>query len=155
MNQTTVSSNQESRGKLKPGFDCVGVSYRAIVINEKGEVLLLRTTPQYKMEPCTWTRPGGKPEFREEMRLAIAREVKEETNLDVEFEKVVRISDMITPNQHWVSVDCLVKLIGGTLQIKEKQYFEEARWFPLSGLPAPLNSKTKIALEYYKGTLVK
>jgi ADP-ribose pyrophosphatase YjhB (NUDIX family) len=138
---------------IRPGFDCVGVSYRAIVINNKGEVLLLKTTPQYRMEPGSWTRPGGKPEFREEASLAVAREVKEETNLDIELLRIIRVSDMITPDQHWVSVDCLVKIIGGTLEIKEKRYFEEARWFSLSALPSPLNSRTKTALEYYKKTL--
>ncbi len=52
----------------------------AWIENERGEVLLVRQAVGRKF----WTLPGGKAKARESLRDALAREVREETNLRVE-----------------------------------------------------------------------
>lgn len=51
---------------------------RAIVKNENGEILFVYS-PKYN----NWTMPGGKIEPGERPENALAREVKEEVNLDI------------------------------------------------------------------------
>jgi mutator protein MutT len=55
----------------------------AIIRNDKGEILLLRRSITDTFHPDCWSLPGGKIEKDEAPELAVVREVKEETNLDV------------------------------------------------------------------------
>ena len=66
------------------------------IFNEKGEVLLQR-----RGDSNTWGFPGGAVEIGETPRQAAVREVKEETGLDVEVEKLLGVYtdlDMVYPN---------------------------------------------------------
>ena len=66
------------------------------IFNEKGEVLLQRRGDSNK-----WGFPGGAVEIGETPQQAAVREVKEETGLDVEIEKLLGVYtdlDMIYPN---------------------------------------------------------
>ena len=66
------------------------------IFNEKGEVLLQR-----RGDSNTWGFPGGAVEIGETPQQAAVREVKEETGLDVEVEKLLGVYtdlDMIYPN---------------------------------------------------------
>lgn len=48
----------------------------------------------------TWDLPGGKIEYGEEPENALAREVKEETGLDVEIQKPVGVWYFYSKNHH-------------------------------------------------------
>lgn len=56
----------------------------AIIRNDKGEILLLRRSITDTFHPDCWSLPGGKIEKGEKPELAVVREVKEETNLNVD-----------------------------------------------------------------------
>src|SRR5690606_4935921 len=90
------------------------------VIVAEGQVLLIRR----KYEPLAgqWSLPGGGVELGETLEECVAREMREETGLEVEIGPVIEVFDRITRDAdgrvqyHYVLVDYLCWPIGGTLR---------------------------------------
>ncbi len=61
-----------------------GLTIRGIIKNENDEILILKRHPQSRTDPEMWELPGGKVEKGEFFDDALVREIKEETDLDVE-----------------------------------------------------------------------
>jgi 8-oxo-dGTP diphosphatase len=70
-----------------------------------------------------WCVPGGRVEFGETVEEAVHREVKEETGLDVEIERMVGIySDpKRDPRGHTITIAYLLKALGGELRHDKKE----------------------------------
>lgn len=66
------------------------VSIKSLIKNEKGEVLVVKETGR-----DWWDLPGGGMDHGEEIKHAIAREMKEEVNLEGDF--TYRIIDVDDP----------------------------------------------------------
>jgi mutator protein MutT len=100
-----------------PSQPIVGVG--AIIVQE-GKILLVKRGS----EPGKgkWSVPGGLVELGEKLGKAVVREVREETNLDVEVVRLIDAVDNIIRDSngklqfHFVIIDYLTKLKGGTLQ---------------------------------------
>ena len=100
-----------------PSQPIVGIG--AIIV-QNGEILLAKRGS----EPGKgkWSVPGGLVELGEKLEKAVVREVKEETNLDVEVVHLIDAVNNIVRDSdgrlhfHFVVLDYLVKLKGGTLQ---------------------------------------
>ena len=60
-----------------------GLTVRGIIKNDSGEILIVKRHPKSKTDPEMWELPGGKVEKGEFFADALVREIKEETNLDV------------------------------------------------------------------------
>ncbi len=60
-----------------------GLTVRGIIKNDSGEILIVRRHPKSRTDPEMWELPGGKVEKGEHFADALVREIKEETNLDV------------------------------------------------------------------------
>ena len=90
------------------------------VIVDNGQIVLIRRGH----EPMKghWSLPGGGVDVGETLEEAVAREVLEETGLDVEVGPVIDVFDRITRDEdrrvryHYVLIDYLCWPIGGTLQ---------------------------------------
>lgn len=61
-----------------------GLTVRGIVKNDSCEILIVKRHPKSRTDPEMWELPGGKVEKGEFFADALIREIKEETNLDVE-----------------------------------------------------------------------
>lgn len=100
-----------------PPRPVVGVG--AVIVDADHVVLIKR-----KYEPLAgqWSLPGGKLELGESLEAGVAREMREETGLDVEVGPVVEVFDRILLDAdgrvryHFVLVDYLCRPIGGRLQ---------------------------------------
>jgi 8-oxo-dGTP diphosphatase len=94
-------------GDVSPG----GVSGNAEVL------LVRRANPPLQGE---WSIPGGALELGETLRDGVAREVMEETGLEVEVGPVLDVFDSIFPDgegrtqYHYVLIDYLCRLRSGT-----------------------------------------
>lgn len=96
----------------------------------KGKILLEKR----RNEPGRgqWSIPGGLVELGEKIEQTAIREVKEETGLDVENPEHIDIVDNVDLDEngkiryHFIIVDYLVKLKGGTL--KAGSDAGELRW---------------------------
>ena len=89
------------------------------LIFRRGRILMA----QRGKEPLKdyWSLPGGALELGESLDAGVRREVREETGLEVQPLKVVKIFERIIrdasgePEYHYVLVDYLCRVSGGTL----------------------------------------
>ena len=56
---------------------------KAVVLNDAGEVLMLRRSKTDTRRPMQWDLPGGLREENEELLAGVEREITEETGLSV------------------------------------------------------------------------
>ena len=99
------------------------VAVGAVVEDDKDRILLVKHTKERGgYWQGKWICPGGKLEFGEDIEEGIKREVKEETNLEVElvtpllpFDRIVKLDG--ETSLHVIYIDYVAKLLGGELEI--------------------------------------
>ncbi len=102
------------------GSILIGVG--AVIGDEKGRILLVKHVPaRGGYWQGKWICPGGALEPGETIEEGIKREVKEETQLDIEllsplypFDRVVKENDAVS--LHVVYIDYLARVAGGELE---------------------------------------
>ncbi|MFA5926758.1 MAG: NUDIX domain-containing protein [Patescibacteria group bacterium] len=143
---------------MKAGKDFIGVGCGALIVNDKGETLLMKRAAKSKNEVGYWTKPGGTIEFGETVAEAIKREVKEELGIEVELTDFINYTDHIIAEeeQHWIAINYAARIIRGKPRIMEPEKAEEIRWFPLDELPDKISQTTiepaEVYLDKHKGT---
>jgi 8-oxo-dGTP diphosphatase len=99
-----------------PDRPIVGVG--AVIIRDGRALIVRRATEPLKGQ---WSIPGGMLELGEKLREGVAREVKEETGLDIDVGEVLDVFDSIFPDAdgrpqyHYVLIDFLCRPVGGEL----------------------------------------
>jgi ADP-ribose pyrophosphatase YjhB (NUDIX family) len=121
-------------GREYPQRPVVGVG--AVVLDGDRVLLVRRANEPLKGE---WSLPGGAVEVGESLEVAVAREIREETGLDIRVGPVVEVLDRIRldpdgrARYHYVLVDYLCHPIGGTMACASDA--EAAVWASLDELP--------------------
>jgi ADP-ribose pyrophosphatase YjhB (NUDIX family) len=121
-----------------PHAPLVGVG--AVIVHE-GRVLLV----QRGRDPLKghWTLPGGALEVGESLSDGVAREVREETGLEVAVGELVELLDRIHREEgrvrfHYVIADYLCRVTGGELRAGSDadavRWVERAEWNSQSAL---------------------
>ncbi|WUI02419.1 NUDIX domain-containing protein [Spirillospora sp. NBC_00431] len=109
-----------------------------IVRDDQGRVLLLRHRlwPAYR----AWGLPGGYVEAAERLEDGVAREVREETSLEVKVSgQPVAIASGF---RHRVETYYEARVIGGRIDLDAAEILE-ARWYPLDGLPDEMSPRLR------------
>jgi 8-oxo-dGTP diphosphatase len=75
-----------------------------------------------------WSIPGGRVEKGEYLAAALAREVKEETNLDIEVGDLIGIAEVVG-DPHYVILDFGARVIGDR-ELTPADDVAAARWVP-------------------------
>lgn len=138
-------------GELNHKFVLLQDGAVAIIENEKGEILLQR-----RSDNNLWGIPGGCQELGESFEETIIREIKEETNLDIE-EKDLTLIDIVSgksrmrkyPNGDVVINNTPLYYINkysGELKCDEES--KEMRFFDINDLPK--NQHDSDLIEVYK-----
>jgi ADP-ribose pyrophosphatase YjhB (NUDIX family) len=128
-----------------PQRPIVGVG--AVVFEGDRVLLVKRGREPLKGE---WSLPGGGVEVGESLTAAVAREVLEETELQVEVGPVVEVVDRIQHasdgrvEYHFVIVDYLCHPCGG--RVRPGSDAADARWVALAELPAYRLTTTALAV---------
>jgi ADP-ribose pyrophosphatase YjhB (NUDIX family) len=125
-----------------PEGPIVGVG--AVVVH-RGRVLLVKRGHQPLKGK--WSLPGGMLELGESLTQGVAREVREETGLNVEAIELIELIDRIHKESgpsgervryHYVIADYLCRVVGGTLQAASDatgvRWVERAEWNSHSAL---------------------
>jgi ADP-ribose pyrophosphatase YjhB (NUDIX family) len=100
-------------------------------------LIVRRANPPLQGE---WSIPGGALDLGEKLRDGVAREVREETGLEVEVGPVLDVFDSIFPDAegrtqyHYVLVDYLCRPLSGTAIAASDA--TELRWAKPDDLPA-------------------
>lgn len=108
------------------------VAVGAIIQDDKGKILLVRHRKERGgYWQGKWICPGGELEFGEEIKEGIKREIKEETNLEIElvtplipFDRIVKINE--ETSLHVIYIDYIARLLGG--ELKTGSDIGEALW---------------------------
>ena len=114
--EVAAANGRLARPVSIPAQPIVGVG---AVIVQDGKVVLVKR----RFEPLAgqWSLPGGRLELGETLEAGLAREMLEETGLEVEVGPVVDVFDRIlldperSVRYHYVLIDYLCRPIGGTL----------------------------------------
>lgn len=107
-----------SDNRQYPERPIVGVG--AVIVDERGHVVLIRR--RYEPLAGRWSLPGGAVELGETLEAGVAREMLEETGLEVDVGPVIEVFDRITVDEerrvryHYVLVDYLCWPVGGELR---------------------------------------
>jgi 8-oxo-dGTP diphosphatase len=135
-----------------PARPIVGVG--AVVFDADCVLLVKRGREPLKGE---WSLPGGAVEVGESLETAVAREVLEETGLQVEVGPVIEVLDRIhhaadgRVEYHFVIIDYLCQVREGL--VKSGTDAADARWVPLVELPSyRVSAKAQSVIE--KGRLL-
>jgi mutator protein MutT len=122
-----------SVGRLYPDHPIVAVG--AVIIDSERVLLIRRANQPSKGE---WSLPGGAVEVGESLEAALAREVREETSLDVTVGPVLEVLDRIRRDEvdrveyHYVIVDYLCHPHGVAAACGSDA--DEVRWAALDDL---------------------
>ncbi|MDD2584921.1 MAG: NUDIX domain-containing protein [Bacteroidales bacterium] len=104
------------------------------------KVLLVRMHRPEKPDNDIFVLPGGGLELGEGIMECAVREVKEETHLDVDIEKIVYMKDLLTSDSHSLEVICLGRITGGTLDVgcdpegSEEYLLQDVIWLEIDKL---------------------
>jgi len=97
----------------------------------------------------TWTMPGGKMHFGESFFEAAAREVKEETDIDIAALKLISVAHDMKEDAHFITLGFLCEDFKGEAKMMEPDEITEWRWFPLEDLPKPIFFPSQKVLDNY------
>ncbi len=88
----------------------------------------------------TWTLPGGGMRYKETPEETACREVKEETDIDVREEDLVKVSatDDRTEDAHFITIGFYCDEFEGEAKVMEPDEIVEWKWFDKNDLPSPL-----------------
>ena len=128
-------SNPFPRGrKFNPASQRPNFRVSVIIVNSKEEILLVQ---HKKANRYYWVLPGGRIEYGEDFATCGVRELKEETNLDIKFEKVVFLSEAIAPDRsrHIINIYATATVLGGELRLGDEPVLADVAYLPIMELP--------------------
>lgn len=122
-----------------------------LVFNEKNEVLM-----QLRTDYSQWGFPGGSMELGESFEETAKRELKEETNLNIEELKLIKMLSGKDTYREYPNGDKLyditavfvIRKFSGSLKINDNES-KNLRYFNINHLPNDLTAHTRNYLEKF------
>ena len=102
-----------------------GLTVRGVVKKE-GKILILRRHPKSRNNPHKYELPGGKVDPGEFFDVALIREFKEETNLDVNIESLFEVVQRTKQPISTVQLMMNLEILSGELQISDEH--DDFKW---------------------------
>lgn len=111
------------------------IAVKAFILNEKGEVLLLREASSYTdgTNIGKYDIPGGRIDPEESLSGALAREVREETGLMFEQSELLDVHDTFNQKggEVWHIVRLLYKVTSARGEVILSKDHDEHIWIPV------------------------
>jgi 8-oxo-dGTP diphosphatase len=132
----------------------VRVGVGAVVVNEAGQILLIRRGPGARNEQGLWATPGGALICSETLEEAVRREVGEECGIEIAVLCQLGAFDHRLPDgERWVSIAYLAQVVAGSPSVREPEKCSACSWFTLDALPTPLSPLARMHLAAACATL--
>ncbi len=144
-----MADNSNSQSKYDSVVIKVGVQ---CILSKDGGILLGKRINRFG--DGHWGLPGGHLERGETILEAAARELEEETGLEVLSSRVVAISDPVPENNYHLQIGVLVDKWNGTPSIMEPDACGALSFFPLDKLPEPIFVSAKPIIQKFKDGLL-
>jgi len=121
-----------------------------VIILKDNNILLGKRIESNTLGGGSWTCPGGKPEFGENIINAVKRETEEETGIKVNELKLASVSNDIAYGDHFVTLGFVCNNFDGQPKIMEPNKITEWKWFSMNELPKPLFLPSEKLINNYK-----
>jgi 8-oxo-dGTP diphosphatase len=120
-----------------------------VMVIKDGKVLLGKRKESHGQGEYAW--PGGHFEYMESFEGCAKREVKEETGLEIENVRFLRLMNLkqYAP-KHYVDIGLSADWKSGQPQVMEPNKVESWAWYDIDNLPEPLFSTLPSYIEAYK-----
>ena len=134
-----MDTNKEQRPKVGIG----------VMIIKDGKVLLGKRKGSHGAGEFAW--PGGHMEYMESFADCAKREVQEETGMEIENIRFLRLMNLkdYAP-KHYVDIGLLAEWKSGEPKIMEPDKIEGWRWYEMDQLPEPLFTTIPSYIVAYK-----
>ncbi len=133
---------------MESSFPKVGIG--VIILNQEGKILVGKRKGAHAQ---FYSIPGGHLNFGETFEDAAIREIKEETNLDLEDVKVIGVTNNMETfrkeGKHYVSIVLLSVKFSGELKNIEPDKCEKWIWIDPKNLPKPHFDASKRGIQCY------
>ncbi|MEM5793622.1 MAG: NUDIX domain-containing protein [Candidatus Aenigmatarchaeota archaeon] len=121
-----------------------------LIVNKNGMILICKS-PKWKN---LWVVPGGHIEYGETIEQSVKREVKEEVGLDVKFEKILFVQEIIEPKEynrktHFISLECVCSTINDKVKIDDREIKEYIWAKPIDALKMETDPYTHEFIKKY------
>jgi len=104
-----------------------------VVLVKDGKILLIK---QRKDDKEYWLVPGGGVDYGEKISVCAKREIKEETNLDIELKHFLFPYESININKgkHVLNFFFLAEILGGELELGKEENLVDLKFFEFEKL---------------------
>ena len=109
------------------------LSAKVVILDKDGRCLLLRRSPQSKNNAGKWDLPGGKVDAGEAFDAALLREVREETGLEIELERLLGAAESETPTPRVVYLILVGRHAAGRVLLSPEH--DDCAWVAREELP--------------------
>ena len=106
------------------------LAVKAVMVDNGGRCLLLRRSPANRSYVGYWEWPGGKVDPGEDFASAVARETKEETDLEVELTGLAGATSFTIPEGEVVLLCMQARITGGSIRLSHEH--DQHAWVPLN-----------------------
>ncbi len=122
-----------------------------VVIIQDRDKILLGKRAEGSFQSGKWCLPGGFIEYDEDFLTSAIREVKEETNLEIEIQSILNVSSIFhSPELHTLVVTLVARVVEGVPRPGDD--LDELRWFSYNDrLPEMAFPADEYVLENYDG----
>lgn len=108
----------------------------ALVVKDKKILLVKRNEPEIKEAHMKWEFPGGKADFGETPEIAIVREVREETGVNVKVKRLLPYVHTVYWDYPWGTQQTLIFGYECDFLSEEGRLYDhhvqEVNWVPIS-----------------------
>ncbi|MDP3792825.1 MAG: NUDIX domain-containing protein [bacterium] len=120
-----------------------------VMIMKNRKVLLGKRKGSHGEGEYAW--PGGHMEYMESFESCAKREVMEETGMEIENIRFLRLLNLKTyVPKHYVDIGLIADWKSGDPGVIEKDRVESWNWYDIDKLPKPLFSTIPSYIEAYK-----
>lgn len=133
----------------------IGVGFGVMLLKDRRILLGKRHEDPKKADSelhgeGTWTMPGGKLIYQEEIEEGARREVREETGIRLNRARVICVNVDKNEHAHFITFGLLSEDFEGEAQVLEPDEITEWRWFLSNELPKNIFSASKKVLENFQ-----